>query len=553
MSADRILMLKLLGDTSSIDKSLKKSQGRLRSFAGSAGGWVKAAGIGIAIEGVEKLGEALGDAWTGFRDGEKAAGQLGTTWKNLRLPAEQLEGVIDAIGASAKRLGTDDTEAIKAYNTALQNTGGNAAGAMRRLRIAQDLVANGSAPNLQSALKLIDRAGSGSAATVRKFGLTADTAKGRIKELGEKVKGAAAKAAAMDPVGVLFNDLNEDLEGIVGSLSQGDLDGALSSLQQIGTDLGSAWNKVAVPITTILDKLTGGAFTTWMGQLSALGEKVGPKVGLAFDAISTAWTTLQPHLENALTFIQPLNDILSNMVAGGLGFILDAVTGAINTFTDLLKGDFAGAFDSVKTTVGNLVTDIDTFFSGLPGKMAGWLVDIAKAAGDIGSGIYNGIIDIVTGMPGALLEIVVDGVNQVIGAWNTLDFRIPKFELPAVDIGFPSTGNGDLDKLLPRIKGGPWPIFGGTEDLIPNLDPIALAQGGIVRRRPGGIIARVGEGRHDEAVVPLDGRGMGGNTYNINITATPATDRRALGREIVQLIRAYEQVDGRSWRTAPGR
>ena len=371
MSADRILMLKLLGDTSSIDKSLKKSQGRLRSFAGSAGSWMKAAGIGLAIEGVAKLGETLGDAWTGFREGEKASAQLGTTWKNLGLDGSKLQGTIEQISAITLKLGTDDVEAMNAYNTALQNTGGRPAAAMNRLRIAQDLVANGSAPNLQSALKLIDRAGSGSAATVRKFGLTADTAKGRIKELGEKVKGAAANAAAMDPIGVLFNGINEDLEGIVGSLSQGDLDGAMASLQQIGTDLGSAWDKVAGPITTVLDKITGGGFSNRIAELKKLGDEIGPKVGKAFDAMSDAWVALQPHLQNALTFIQPLIDILSNTVEGGLGFVLDAVSGSLAVVKELLEGDFSGAFEAVQTTVGNLATDIDTFFSGLPGKLTG--------------------------------------------------------------------------------------------------------------------------------------------------------------------------------------
>ena len=40
-----------------------------------------------------------------------------------------------------------------------------------------------------------------------------------------------------------------------------------------------------------------------------------------------------------------------------------------------------------------------------------------------------------------------------------------------------------------------------------------LAQGGIVKARPGGMVALLGEGQHDEAVIPLDGRhgsGLGG-------------------------------------------
>jgi TP901 family phage tail tape measure protein len=40
-----------------------------------------------------------------------------------------------------------------------------------------------------------------------------------------------------------------------------------------------------------------------------------------------------------------------------------------------------------------------------------------------------------------------------------------------------------------------------------------LADGGIIRATPGGSIVRIGEGRHDEAVVPLTGKGLGGDYH----------------------------------------
>ena len=89
-------------------------------------------GLFLVIEGIDKVTEALGDAWTGFREGEQAAAQLGTTWKNLGLDGSRLQGTIDAISESTLKLGTDDTEAINAYNQALQNTGGKPTEAMKQ-------------------------------------------------------------------------------------------------------------------------------------------------------------------------------------------------------------------------------------------------------------------------------------------------------------------------------------------------------------------------------------------------------------------------------------
>lgn len=535
-TADRILMLKLLGDTSSIDKSLKRSQGRIRSFAGSAGSWFKAAGIGIAIEGVTKLGDALGEAWTGYREGEKAAGQLGTTWKNLRLPAEELAGVIDDISAITLKLGTDDVEAMNAFNVALQATGGKPAQAMNRLRIAQDLVANGSAPNLRSALKLIQGAANGSKKVVDQFGLTAETAGGRVKQLGRRVKGAADEAAKNDPFRVFFNAFNEGLEGAVRALASGDLQGALASITGIGTAAAAAWTGVFPAIDKAMTGLIGEE--TW-GKIKTIAQGALDGIAGTVERLGLIWDGLAPHVQNALNLISPLIGGIMTIV----GLMGDNIRLVLDAVGALLNGDFTGAWTAVQGIVGNVRTAIETAITAVQTFLQGILPGIGEAATGIGNAIFGGIVGAIGGIVETLRTIFVNAVNAIIGAWNNLNFAIPAFELPAVDIGFPSTGNGDLDKLLPRIKGGPWPIWSGTGDLIPNFDPVALAAGGIVRKRPGGILARIGEGRHDEAVVPLDGkRGMGGDTIIINFNGL-VTDPAAVGREVVRVLEAAKRTD----------
>lgn len=70
-----------------------------------------------------------------------------------------------------------------------------------------------------------------------------------------------------------------------------------------------------------------------------------------------------------------------------------------------------------------------------------------------------------------------------------------------------------------------------------------LADGGIVRRRPGGTLAVIGEGRHDEAVVPLKpGMGMGGITININGGFASADE---IARTTYKALRDYERNTGR--------
>lgn len=536
-TTERVLMLKLLGDTSSIDKSLKKSQGRIRGFASSVGSWTKAAGIGLAIEGVSKLGETLGDAWTGFREGEKAAAQLGTTWKNLGLDGSELQGVIDDISASTLKLGTDDTEAIKAYNTALQNTGGNSAAAMRRLKIAQDLVANGSAPNLQSALKLIDRAGSGSAATVRKFGLTADTAKGRIKQLGDKVKGAADQAAKNDPFKVFFNEFNEGLEGAIGSLASGDLQGAIASISGIGAAAAATWSAVFPAVDKAMTGLLGEE--TW-GTIKGAAQGALDAISGTIERLGLVWDGLAPHVQNALNLISPLIGGIMTIV----GLMGDNIRLVLDAIGALLNGDFSGAWTAVQGVVANVGAAISAAITAVQAFLMGILPGIATAARGIGDAIFQGIVTAIGGLADTVSAIFNGAVTALRDAWNSLDFSIPAFNLAWDGVGVPNPTHGTIADIFgtPNIQilpPGDFHVWDGTGDLIPDL-----AKGGIIRKRPGGMLARIGEGSSDEAVIPLDRRGGIGGTVNITINAGAGTDPVELGRVVSRALRAYRQSGG---------
>jgi hypothetical protein len=60
------------------------------------------------------------------------------------------------------------------------------------------------------------------------------------------------------------------------------------------------------------------------------------------------------------------------------------------------------------------------------------------------------------------------------------------------------------------------------------------------------MLALIGEGGKDEAVIPLDRLGSlgGGATYNITVNAGMGTDGAKLGEDIVRAIRKYERVSG---------
>ena len=578
MNADRILALKLVGDVSSINKSMKQTQGRMRSFGASVGSWTRAAGIGLAIEGVAKLGDALGDAWTGFRDGEKASAQLATTWGNLNVKGAELDQTIADIGAMALKLGTDDTEAIKAFNTALITTGGKPSQAMDRLRIAQDLVANGSAPNLQSALKLIQGAASGSARVVDKFGLKSNTAAGRVKELGRQVKGAAKNAGDADPLARSLSAIGEALETIVGAVGAPIL-AEFSKLmgEQIAPAVQKfadvfAENPIAAQVLTLAAAIGVLVAVSMAHPILALAAAISVLTVVGAVAVKDDWwgkfnqgmadnreamKTGSGKVDEFGQALVHLGDLMETVVGpilrpfmGIIGATWDIAMGIINlNFDTFLRGlgtlalsifslvlsPFQIVWGLIKGGASLMGIDVDKSIGDLVANLGTMAGDAFVEAQKLGDNIYNG---------------VVDGFNRLVTKvrelWNSLDFVLPPFVIPGIEkIVVPDPTGGSGFEVFGGV--GPTRIWEGSGDLIPDL-----AKGGVIMPTPGGTLARIGEAGQAEAVIPLDRLGGmgGGATYNVIVNVAPGGDLAETGRRIVAAIRAYERGDGKVWRTS---
>lgn len=78
----------------------------------------------------------------------------------------------------------------------------------------------------------------------------------------------------------------------------------------------------------------------------------------------------------------------------------------------------------------------------------------------------------------------------------------------------------------------------------------SMANGGLVKGGRGGVMAHIGEGRHDELVTPLPAGGLGGmgGGTTINVTVNAAIADAGTGQIVVDAIRQYERRNGRSWR-----
>lgn len=143
-------------------------------------------------------------------------------------------------------------------------------------------------------------------------------------------------------------------------------------------------------------------------------------------------------------------------------------------------------------------------------------VKVLMVVGDFFKDIINGYI----GIWESFINFFLNGLNLIIRGLNRLQVR-----LPATPFSGPLTIGVNIAE-------------------IPKVTLPRLADGGIVSARPGGILANIGEGRFDEAVIPLDGRNRMGSTFNITVNAGMGTDGARVGEQIVNLIRRYERSSG---------
>lgn len=515
MSVDRILALKLVADVSSINGSLKKTEGRMKSFGRSAASWGKALTAGLVIQGIDMVGNALIQGVSDFREGEDAARNLGMTWDKLGEDGLAFAGVLEEISDNAVNMGFDDTESVKSYDKFLQMTR-DSGKAMKLLAAAQDL-ARAEGISLEQAQAKVMSIFNGSARATRLYGVEGKKGMEAVNGAMKANKNKAKEWAKNHPIEVLSGKMSELTESIAGALIVPGMDALVIWLDE---ELTPAMTRVEDAAGELKTALSGIGIDIEMPDLSGVGATLTMPFISAIEGIEGLLDTFTLGVEEDWRgMFDKLFDI--GWTAIRMTFFLPFVLG-----WELVKEGFKAFGIDLEKSIGDIFNNIED-------AVRGFVDDFFKAAQSIGQGIANGLRWGINKAVGFVRSVL----NSIIGLINMLDFSID------FDVHL-NTGNGDLNKLVGLPAEGA--NFGmHTGDLIPDI--AKLAEGGIVNRPTLALIGEAGR----EAVVPLDGKNaMGGNSYSITVNVPVNGDPAETGRKIVDAIKRYESRAGRSWRTA---
>lgn len=311
---------------------------------------------------------------------------------------------------------------------------------------------------------------------------------------------------------------------------------AVAKAVQLAFNVALAANPLGIVLLAVTALVAG---LVWFFTQTKLGQEVWANIcsfmqtawQSVVDFLVGAWDAIVGFITSYITTVQMIiMTVVTAIVVSWQTFwtgisdffrgIWEAIAGFVVTVMLNIQNTIATAIALVKLGWETVWNGISTFFMGL------WAGIVAKI-GEVKSTfehVFGAISGFISGAFNNAGAIVRSAINTIIGLVNG--------------------AIGGINDVIGAVGG----VF-GFEVAIPTIPK--LARGGIVSKRPGGVLANIGEGRSDEAVVPLNSKfynalgGAGtaaGNTYNITVTAPEGTSAAALAAAIRREVEWTERV-----------
>jgi len=253
-------------------------------------------------------------------------------------------------------------------------------------------------------------------------------------------------------------------------------------LVPLGNFLLWMWNSVFIPLGRILIDVLGVAFSFvadiaksfWQNVLVPLGDMLLSILKPAIEAVSAVLSFLWNSVFVPFgTFLITSFKLIVEGLITDFEYLWKKV---LKPLTEFVGGTFINIFDSVFRSIGTIINGLKTTFIGLMDFITGVFTSNWGKAWEGVKSIFKGVFDSLWGIVKFPLNLIIDGINTVIGALNSIRIDIPDW--------VPGLGGKTFGINIPKIP--------------------KLARGGIVTSPT---LAMIGE-RGPEAVVPLENTGF---------------------------------------------
>ncbi|WP_091014776.1 phage tail protein [Paenibacillus amylolyticus] len=159
--------------------------------------------------------------------------------------------------------------------------------------------------------------------------------------------------------------------------------------------------------------------------------------------------------------IKQVGEVVMKLVAAALDIYNKFIVPLISYIIDKLAPSFTKGFNIVLNIVTTVIESVGGIIKGLLKTLGGVIDFVAgvftgdwKKAWTGVKDIFGGIFDSLYSLVKAPLNMIIDGINKVIGGFNSLSVSIPEFEIFGNKVGGGSVGLPNLPKIPKLAKGG---------------------------------------------------------------------------------------------------
>ena len=291
-------------------------------------------------------------------------------------------------------------------------------------------------------------------------------------KIGTAVQAAFNLVMNANPIFLVITAIAALVAGLVYFFTQTELGKQVweNTTNAIGTAVNWLWTTIIQPVFTAI-----GAIFAWLYQNIILPIVTGIMIYVGL------WAAIFTWLWDAV--LAPVFQAIGAVFAWIWGTIIMPIVNLIVAYVQMWGAIFTWLWANIISPVFAAIGKIFQWvWNTIIKPVASFIGDAIHVVGDVIHNVFGGISDFIGSAFQSVLSVVrgpinalIDLINGIIGGLNSVHVDIPDW--------VPMVGGQTFGLHIPKIP--------------------RLAEGGIVSARPGGVLATIGEGRYDEAVVPL--------------------------------------------------